>query len=40
MPGLLYLLLVLLRIWDNLLIDFYIPGSISKRYNNIFIIVN
>jgi hypothetical protein len=39
-PGLLHLLPVPLRTWDDLSMDFHSPRSTSKGYNNIFVIVD
>ena len=39
-PGLLHPLPVPLRTWDDLSMDFHTPGSISKGYDNIFVMVD
>jgi len=39
-PGLLHPLPVPLRTWDDLSMDFHSPGSTSKGYDNIFVVVD
>jgi hypothetical protein len=39
-PGLLHPLPVPLRTWDDLSMDFHTPGSVSKGYDNIFVVVD
>jgi len=39
-PGLLHPLPVPLRTWNDLSMDFHAPGSVSKGYDNIFVVVD